>query len=60
LDWSDDDYQSWSTTRTLDLTTRPYSRSGGVFRRRAYRFKHEVNAPFRAEAMEIDFSLGVH
>lgn len=60
VDWSDDDYQSYSTTRSLDLTTRPYTKSGGVFRRRAYRFKHEVNAPFRAEAFEIDFSAGIH
>jgi hypothetical protein len=60
VDWSDDDYQSWSTSRSLDLTTRPYTKSGGIFRRRAYRFKHESDAPFRAEALELDFSLGIH
>jgi hypothetical protein len=60
VDWSDDDYQTWGTARSLDMTTRPYTKSGGNFRRRAYRFKHEVNTGFRAEAMEIDFSQGVH
>ena len=60
VDWSDDDYQTWSTSRSLDLTTRPYCKSGGIFRSRAYRFKHETNAAFRAESFEIDFSLGVH
>lgn len=60
VDWSDDDYGTWSTSRSLDLTTRPYTKSGGIFRRRAYRFKHEANAPFRCEAMELDISAGVH
>ena len=60
VEWSDDDYQSWKTARTLDLTIRPYTKVGGSFRRRAYRIKHESNNPFRAEAFEIDYSDGIH
>ena len=60
VDWSDNDYQSWGTSRSLDLTTRPYTKAGGIFRRRAYRFKHETNAAFRAEAFEVDFSMSTH
>ena len=60
VDWSDDDYQTFSTSRTLDLTTRPYTKACGSFRRRAFRFKHSTNAPFRAEAMELDYSDGIH
>jgi len=60
LDWSDDDYQTWSTARTLDLTTRPYTTSLGSFRRRAFRLQHSANFPFRAEVLEVDYSEGIH
>lgn len=60
LDWSDDDYQNWSTARTLDLTTRPYTKALGTFRRRAFRLQHSANAAFRAEALEFEFSEGIH
>ena len=58
VDWSDDDYQTWSTSRSLDLTTgRAYTKTGGTFRRRAYRLQHTTNAAFRAEALELDYQL---
>ncbi len=58
VDWSDDDYQTWSSSRTLDLTAgRSYTKAGGVFRRRAYRFQHTANAPFRCETMELEYQL---
>ena len=60
VEWSDDDYQSWSVARSLDLTTRPFTKACGIFRRRAFRIKHESNNPFRAEAIEMDISAGVH
>lgn len=60
VEWTDDDYQTWKTARTLDLTKRPYTKAGGIFRRRAYRIKHESNNPFRAEAFELDISDGIH
>jgi hypothetical protein len=58
VDWSDDDYTTWKTSRSLDLTAgRAYTKAGGVFRRRAYRFAHTTNAPFRAETFELDYQL---
>jgi hypothetical protein len=60
IEWSDDDYQNWKTARTLDLTKRAFTKAGGIFRRRAYRIKHESNNPFRAEALELELSEGVH
>jgi hypothetical protein len=58
LDWSDDDYTTWSNSRTLDLTAgRAYTKAGGVFRRRAFRFQHTANAPFRAEVVEVEYQL---
>lgn len=60
LDWSDDDYGTWSTSRSLDLTGRAYTKALGSFRRRAFRFQHSTNAPFRVEEMELDYSGGVH
>ena len=60
LDWSDDDYGTWSTSRSLDLTTRPYTKALGSFRRRAFRLQHSTNAAFRVEGFELDFSGGVH
>ena len=60
LSYSDDDYKTWSTARDFDLSvqepklTRLGSYSGG----RAYKLTHASNAPFRAEAIEIDYRVG--
>ena len=59
LEFSDDDYQTWSTARTLDLTVRPYTKALGVFRRRAFRIKHTTNADFRIDKLEMDYNEGV-
>jgi hypothetical protein len=60
FDWTNDDYTTWSSSRSLDLTTRPYTKALGVLRRPAFRFLHSANAAFRIEAIEFDFSAGVH
>ena len=60
FDWTNDDYGSWSSSRSLDLTTRPYTKALGVLRRPAFRLQHSTNAAFRVEALEFDFSMGVH
>ena len=60
IEWSDDDYGNWKTARTLDLTVRPFTKAGGIFRRRAYRIKHASNNPLRLEALELDLSEGIH
>lgn len=59
LEASDDDYTTWTTLGTFDLTsmepkiTRCGSHKGG----RAYRLTHSYNGPFRAEALEIEYEL---
>lgn len=61
VDWTDDDYTTWNTSRTLDLTTsRTYTKAGGSFRRRAFRLRHTANAPFRAESFELDYQVRVN
>lgn len=56
---SDDDYETWQTLGTFDLTsmkpeiTRCGSHRGG----RAYRLSHSYNGPWRAEALEIEYEL---
>ena len=61
LDWTDDDYQSWSNTRTIDMS-KPVMREHalGSFVRRAFRLKHEANTPFRVQSLEFGVSLGGH
>ena len=57
LEWSDDDYATWSTARTFDLTSKEpkLSACGSHKGYRAYRLKHTGNAAFRAEALEIEY-----
>lgn len=56
---SDDDYQTWSQPRVLDLgTTYPTLIKCGTFRRRAWRLKVNNNLAFRASAFEPEFDLG--
>lgn len=57
--YSDDDYQTFSTFRTIDLSsTRKMLRSLGRSRRRSFEFLHTANTPVRLEAMEFDVNLG--
>ena len=59
LYFSDDNYLTWQGPFTMDLTQpRPMvgmlgSYEGG----RAYKLVHAYNGPFRAEAMEIDYTV---
>ena len=57
LEWSDDDYATWSTARTFDLTSKePKLTSCGSHKGyRAYRLTVTGNAAFRAEALEIEY-----
>ncbi len=57
--WSDDDYQTWSTGRTLSFDYDfPVVKQLGRFRRRA--FKLEYNQPYllRLEGIEVDINKG--
>jgi Phage stabilisation protein len=59
--WSDDDYQTWSAGRTIDLNSNnPYIMNCGRFRRRAFKFVNSVNNPVRLEAMELQVKTGIH
>lgn len=59
LEASDDDYGSWVTLGTFDLTTKRKSiaRCGSYVGGRAYRLRHSADGAFRAEALEIDYDV---
>jgi hypothetical protein len=58
--WSDDDYQSFSSGRSvnLNLSLKTINRLGS-FRRRAFLWSHFANAPFRQEALTLLMDVGV-
>lgn len=57
--WSDDDYQTWSTARSISLSgARAYDTRFGTFRRRAFEISYSDNYPLRLEAMEITVNIG--
>jgi hypothetical protein len=60
ISYSDDDYATWSTARDIDLTKKNYTlwRMGSHVGKRAWKISHSSNAPFRAEALEIDYTVG--
>ncbi len=56
---SDDDYQSWSNFRRVDLSKKqPFLTNCGTFRKRAYHFRHACNTKMRLQAVELDLLLG--
>lgn len=56
---SDDDYQTWSQPRIVDLSTNyPNLINCGTFRRRAWKFQVNHNLPWRLEAAELQFDIG--
>ena len=56
---SDDDYQTWSNFRQMDLgKKRAYLNNNGSFYRRAYHLRHTANTPMRIQAMELSMELG--
>jgi len=58
--WSDDDFTTWSSWKTLSLTSRPFFARLGSFRRRAFNILFTGNNPFRVEALETEVTLGTH
>ncbi|PIP98857.1 MAG: hypothetical protein COW76_18805 [Shewanella sp. CG18_big_fil_WC_8_21_14_2_50_42_11] len=57
---SDDDYQSWTPWRRVDLgAKRPHLINCGTFNKRAYHFRHRQNLPFRIYAIELQYDIGV-
>lgn len=59
LQYSDDDYVTLSTARTLDMSlTRAFCSSLGNFRRRSWQVSYAGNLPLRLEALEIKIRMG--
>lgn len=57
--WSDNDYQSWSQFRDIDLSLRrPRLPDLGTFSKRAFNFRHSQNLPFRITAVELQYDVG--
>lgn len=62
LEYSDDDYATWTTAGTFDLTTsnpRIY-RCGSFKGGRAWRLTHSANTAFRAQALKFEYKEGAH
>lgn len=58
--WSDNDYQTWSNLKTIDLNDGyPSFARLGAFRRRAFNVIHEDNMPLRLESLEMIFDEGI-
>ena len=59
MSYSEDDYTTWSTPKTVDLgTLRPRLTALGTFRRRAFKFTHSGAYPLRLKAIEMTLELG--
>jgi Phage stabilisation protein len=59
VSWSDDDYKTWSTPRTLKFTgDLPAIFQLGQFRRRALKIKYSLPHLFRLETVEVDINKG--
>ena len=59
IEWSDDDYQTWSTARNQDLDNhQSWLTRCGMFKRRAFRIKHQQNLPMRLSHLEANGSTG--
>lgn len=56
---TNDDYQTWSNYRQVDLSkSRPQVYQCGQARRRAWEFLCTDDAPLRLDAAEVDFNIG--
>ena len=60
LEKSDDDFNTWQTLGTFDMTQQKkrIPRAGSHLGARAYRLTHSYNGPFRATHLEIDYYVG--
>ncbi len=59
LEWSDDDYRSWSNARTVIINNvMNVLHQMGMFRRRAWRLTYNSPYPFRLEGAELLYNMG--
>lgn len=57
---SDDDYQTWSQPRVVDLgINSPRLHNCGSFAQRGFKFTVNNNLPFRLSAVELQFDIGL-
>lgn len=57
--YSDNDYQSWSTFRQVDLGHRkPSLGEWGTFKRRALNLRHQSPTRFRIKALDLQMDIG--
>lgn len=56
--YSDDDYQTWSTARNVDMNERATLSALGSFERRAFEITHTANTELRISSLEFTGSLG--
>ncbi len=60
ISWSDDDYTTFNTARTVDMgASRAYLSRLGQSRRRSFKLAYSGNYPMRLEALELDYNLGI-
>lgn len=60
LQYSDDDYNTLSTGRTMDMAeTRPFQTRFSNFRRRAWKLSYSGSNPLRIEGLELKVKLGL-
>lgn len=56
---SDDDYQTWTNFRRVDLSqVRPIMNDCGTFYRRAYHIRHSANTALRIKSVDLQMDLG--
>lgn len=59
ISWSDDDYQTYSTPRGVNLaSSRPFLTRLGAFFSRALKWSFSENAPCRLMYFEVDYNIG--
>ena len=59
ISWSDDDYVTFNTPRTVDISkTRKVLLRLGAFERRAFKLTNTANSPVRASSLEMNVRRG--
>ena len=57
--YSDDDYQTFSDPRDIDLSVeRPSLNNEGSFYKRAYHFHHQLPTPLRIKSVDLQLDVG--
>lgn len=60
ISWTDDDYQTYNTPRSVNLNQeRPDLPMLGRFRKRAFKLQYTTNQPLRTSKLEVDLNMGI-